>query len=104
VLGLVDGSLIPLDIPLKVRDLSEGGFSVQSRSPFPPGSRHHFRFTTAREEAVMIDAVAVHCRLAAADVDGHVAYMTGFEFISSARTDEAVNVLIDTLSSLFSME
>jgi hypothetical protein len=104
VLGLVNGHLMPLDVPLTVLDLSQGGFSVHSSTPFPPGARHHFRFTTLRDEEIAVDATAVHCRLVAADAHGHVGYITGFEFVSSARTDDAVRLLIDTLTSVFSLE
>jgi hypothetical protein len=104
VLGLVDGYLLPLDVPLAVIELSTGGFSVRGATPFPPGSRHHFRFTTGQDQEVTIDATAVHCRLVQAGTDGHIAYISGFEFSSDPRTDEAVAVLIDTLSSVFSLE
>lgn len=104
VLGLVDGYLLPLDVPLTVIELSSGGFSVRGATPFPPGARHHFRFTTGQNQEVTIDATAVHCRLAQADSTGGVAYVSGFEFVSNARSDEAVAVLIDTLSSVFSLE
>jgi hypothetical protein len=104
VLGLIDGLIVPLDVPLVVRDLSLGGFSVQSPSPFMPGARHHFRFTAATREAVVLDGVAVHCHLVKPEASGQVSYMTGFEFLSSARTDEAVALLIDTLASVLSLE
>lgn len=104
VLGLVDGYLMPLDVPLSVIELSTGGFSVRGATAFPPGARHHFRFTTGEDREVTIDATAVHCRLVQAQPDGTVAYVSGFEFASNIRTDEAVAVLIDTLSSVFSLE
>jgi hypothetical protein len=104
VLGLVDGYLMPLDVPLTVIELSTGGFSVRGSTAFPPGARHHFRFTTGQDREVTIDATAVHCRLVQADAPGTLAYVTGFEFASNARNDEAVAVLIDTLSSVFSLE
>ncbi len=103
-MGKVEGQVIPLDVPLTIRDLSEGGFSTESPVPFPPGSHHHFRFTTAAGAEVSLDAVAVHCRLASAGPDGHHSYVTGFEFHGDRTTDAAVAVLIDTLSSVFSLE
>jgi hypothetical protein len=104
VLGLVDGQLLPLDIPLTVRELSEGGFSVVSSSAFPPGCRHHFRFTTITQEVVTLDAVAVHCRLVKADAGDQVSFVTGFEFMCTAGTDRAVSVLVDTLTSVLQFE
>jgi hypothetical protein len=104
VLGLIEGHLVPLDVALVVRELSQAGFSVLSPSPFPPGSRHHFRFTAANQKMVTLDATAIHCRLTEADADGRLAYVSGFEFASNARTDEAIGVLIDTLASVLSLE
>lgn len=95
---------MPLDVPLVVRDLGQGGFSTESSVPFPPGTSHHFRFTTATDTVVTLDAKAVHCRLASAAADGHFSYITGFEFHSDPMTDEAVGVLIDTLASVLSLE
>jgi hypothetical protein len=104
VFELVDGYQVPVDVALKVIELSVGGFSARSTMAFPPGERHQFRFTTADEREVTIEATAIHCRLAQAGPSGQLAYVSGFEFVSSARTDEAVAVLIDTLSSVFSLE
>ena len=104
VMGRVEGQVMPLDVPLIVRDLSRGGFSCESTVPFPPGTVHHFRFTTVAGAVVSIDATAVHCRLTRADAEGHHAYISGFEFQSTEATDQAVAVLIDTLSSVLSLE
>lgn len=101
---MVEGQLVPLDVRLVVRELAEAGFSIESPTPFAPGARQHFRFTTAARDEVMLDATAIHCRLSSADASGHVKYITGFEFISSPNTDRAVAVLIDTLSSVLSLE
>jgi hypothetical protein len=103
-MGQVDGELVALDVPLKVRDLTEAGFSTESTVPFPPGSGQHFRFTTKAGAVVHLDATSVHCRLASATADGHYSYVTGFEFHSDPDTDEAVRALVDTLSSVLSLE
>jgi hypothetical protein len=103
-MGRVEGQVVPLDVPLTVRELSRGGFSCESTVPFPPGTAHHFRFTTPVGAMVTLDATAVHCRLTRADAEGHHAYISGFEFQSSEATDQAVAALIDTLSSVLSLE
>ena len=104
VLGEVEGQSVPLDIQLTIRELAQGGFSTESAVPFPPGSRHHFRFTTSLDAVVSLDATAVHCRLASAGANGQHTYVTGFEFASDRETDEGVAVLIDTLTSVLSLE
>ena len=104
VLELVDGALMPSAVALKMIELGVGGFSVRSVTPFPPGARHQFRFTTGRDQEVTIDATAVHCRLVQAGPGNVMAYVSGFEFVSDARSDAALAILIDTLASVFSLE
>ena len=104
VLGLVEGRLVPQEMPLDIRELGEGGFSLQGASPFPPGSQYHFRFTAPGHDEVILAATAVHCRLTEADARGRVTFVTGFEFASTPQTDQAVGVLIDTLTSVLSAD
>lgn len=100
ILGDLEGRRVPLDVPITVRDLSQGGFSVESTTPFPPGTSHHFRFTTPGQPEVALEATAVHCRLASASPDGQVTYVTGFEFHSDAAMDRAVGALIASLATV----
>lgn len=95
---------MPLDVPLTVRDLSQGGFSAESAVPFPPGTSHQFRFTTAQAQEVLLSATVVHCRLAAAGSDGQFTYITGFEFHSDETTDTSIASLMDTLASVLALE
>lgn len=104
VLGLVEGRGLPLDTRLTLRDLSVGGFSTESDVPFPPGSSHEFRFTTALADEIQLWATSVHCRLATADASGRFTYITGFEFHGSNHADRSVAALVDTLDSVLSME
>lgn len=104
VLGMVDGRRVPLDVPLLIRELGQGGFSLESPVPFPPGSYHQFRFTTADQREVTLQATVVHCRLASASVDGNFTYITGFEFHSDESTDSSIDSLMDTLASVLSLD
>jgi hypothetical protein len=104
VLGLVEGRRVPLDVPLTMRDLSQGGFSAESTVPFPPGTHHQFRFTTATAHEVTLAATVVHCRLATARPDGQFTYITGFEFHSDESTDTSIASLMDTLASVLALE
>ena len=103
-MGLVEGRRIPLDVPLTIRDLSQGGFSAESSAPFPPGTHHHFRFTTAAGHEVTLAATVVHCRLASATADGLLSYITGFEFHSDESTDTSISSLMDTLASVLALD
>ncbi len=101
---MVEGQLVPLEMPLTIRDLAEAGFSTESCVPFPPGSHHHFRFTTVDQTAIALEATVVHCRLARAGSDGQFTYVTGFEFHSDASNDASIASLVDTLSSVLALE
>lgn len=104
VLGVVEGERIPLDVPMRVRDLSQGGFSAESSVPFPPGTRHHFRFTAFNQNEVRLQATAVHCRLASLDADGHHTYITGFEFLPDDASEKSIAAIIDTLTSVLALD
>lgn len=101
---MVEGRRVPLDVTMKVRDLSQGGFSAESAVPFPPGTHHHFRFTALNQKEVSLEATAVHCRLASADADGHYTYITGFEFQTDEVSDKSIAMIIDTLTSVLALE
>lgn len=104
VLGLVDGRRVPLDVRLTVRDLGQGGFSIESPMPFPPGSYHPFRLTTAADDQLTLTATVVHCRLASASADGQFTYISGLEFHSDESSDPSIAALIDTISSALAVE
>jgi hypothetical protein len=104
VMGLVEGRRVPLDVPLVIRDLSQGGFSAESAAPFVPGTHHQFRFTTAAGHEVALSATVIHCRLASAGPDGQITYITGFEFHSSETTDKSISTLMDTLASVLALD
>ena len=100
----MEGRLVPLDVPLVIRDLSQGGFSAESAKPFPPGTHHQFRFTTAAGDEVPLAATVIHCRLASAAPDGEFTYITGFEFQTSETADKSISKLMDTLASVLALD
>lgn len=104
VLGLIEGRRERLDVPLTIRDLNQAGFSTESPVPFPPGSHHEFLFTSADQREISLEATVVHCRLASAGPDGQFSYITGFEFHSDEGSDRGIASLIDTLSSMLTLD
>src|SRR5512145_749606 len=58
VMGQLHGQLVPMNVPLDVRDLSNGGFAVESSVDFPVGAVHRFRFITQNGIEVLIRATA----------------------------------------------
>jgi len=96
----VDGRLrARLDPPAQevvVRDLSLGGFLVESPSAFPVDAVHHFRIALENGQWVtVLTAKSVHCR-PRSDSGATLSYLTGFAFIEPQGIDaqESVRELV----------
>ena len=96
----VDGRLrARLDPPAQevvVRDLSLGGFLVESPSAFPVDAVHHFRIALENGQWVtVLTAKSVHCRPRSAS-GATLSYLTGFAFIEPQGIDaqESVRELV----------
>jgi hypothetical protein len=100
VLGQLHGYLVSLEVSLVVRDLSAGGFSVESVVPFPPGARHPFRFTASTGMEITVEAVVMHSRPHGL-AGGQALYVTGFAFCHDSEhyRARAVDDLLGALAS-----
>jgi len=98
VLEQLHGQLVPLGVPFLMRELGAGGFSVESIVRFPLGARHRFRFTTADNVEVILEATVMHSG-PSGPVDDGTSYMTGFAFVHDAadETWRAVDTLLDAV-------
>jgi len=85
-----------------VRDLSIGGFLIESREAFRDDSLHEFRLTTASgklETRLVARTVYSHLRRV---VGAPPSYLTGFEFVEP-RGKEAQARLIELISQITSV-
>jgi hypothetical protein len=100
VLDQLHGYLVRLNLPLVVRELGGGGFSIESDVPFPAGARHHFRFSTPAGAQIIVEAVVVHTRPISA-LGRHARHVTGFAFCFDAPRDarQAVEELLAAVTS-----
>jgi len=103
VLGWIQGRLVSVPLPVELRDMGPGGFSVESALPFPQGARRLFLLTTAGGLQVLIEGAVAHCR---PDNRGDLRYVTGFKFMRSrlTDTDADIGILLDALSGLADLE
>ena len=93
------GRLVAMRVPISVRELGPGGFSIESPVPFPPGSRHQFRFITSQDEVILVEAAAVHTRPAAPAGEAS-RYISGFAFCHlEPETADGVDRLLEALTS-----
>lgn len=95
VMGQLHGQLVPMNLPLDVKDLSAGGFAVESTVNFPIGAVHRFRFITRTGAQVLVRATARHCRQVET-ADGTARYIAGFSFILDAggETEAAIELML----------
>jgi hypothetical protein len=101
ILGQLYGHVVALDVPLAVRNLSAGGFAIESPVPFRAGASHQFRFTTDQDRSIIVSARAIHCmRYVAPNVEEQ--FLVGFEFLrepDAEAASEAIDALLETALS-----
>jgi hypothetical protein len=99
VLGQLHGQVVTWRVPLTIRDISAGGFAVESEWRFPLGSTHMFRFTTDRGEVVFLNGRTVHTRPASAIPEADQ-FISGFAFLRDGdRVDQAIALLLDAATA-----
>jgi len=96
VLGALFGESAGLDRTLVLRDLSPGGFSVESPVPFLTGTHHQFRIV-AGDTRVEVEGVAIQSTPLPSE--GQVGrYLAGFSFlIDSAERSAHIYALLDAV-------
>ena len=83
-LGTLHGQLVPFRIAISVREVSLGGFSIETVFPLPLGAFQSFRFTLRSGAALTLRARIVHCR--AETRGGKAVYVIGLEYVDSLPT------------------
>lgn len=80
VLGRLQGQMVSADTLLTVREISLGGLSFESSTPFALGVVHEFRLTLGDESAVLLRGRIVRSD-GRINNDGSILYITGVQFI-----------------------
>jgi len=89
--------LVSLDRPAIVRDLSLGGFSVETEAEIPDGV-HIVRLREGDRWSVTVTAASRHHR--EANIDGGKRHITGFEYEDqNADTQQTIRVLFERLAA-----
>ena len=93
----LNGYLISLDRPAIVRDISLGGFSLETEAEVPEGV-HIVRLREGDRWSVTVTAASRHRRTG--DGEGGKRYITGFEYEDqSPDTQQTIRVLFERLAS-----
>jgi hypothetical protein len=100
-MGRVVGTLLSIDLPVRVRDVGFGGFAIETVDPVVPGQVHRVRLTTSDDWSAILDAQSLHCRPSCA-ADGSPRYVTGFSLITpeAPDTQRAIARVIESITSL----
>lgn len=99
--GLVRAEIPGLNLTADVRDVSIGGFSIETFRPFAQGAVHQFRLKTSAGWVGVLRAKAAHCRWLN-EPDGSVRFLSGWQFLfdtelAAAETNER---LVDAVIAL----
>jgi hypothetical protein len=99
--GLVRAEIPGLNLTADVRDVSTGGFSIETFRPFAQGSVHQFKLKTSSGWSGVARAKAAHCRWLN-DPDGSVRFLSGWQYLFDTNlAAEPINEqLVDAVAEL----
>jgi hypothetical protein len=99
VLGQMQTEVLSSPMSAIVREISAGGFSLETSVP-PPSGVHRFRFRFEDQTPVEISAESVHSARVTLS-GGTTIFVSGFEFLpSDAATQTALARLTDRIAAL----
>jgi hypothetical protein len=99
VLSQIHGRLVPFGVPLTIREISAGGFSLESSVAFPVGGRYWFRFATAAGPQVVVEGAVTHTRQVSAP-GTPPRHISGFAFTHEQVHDRLadIEILLEALT------
>lgn len=105
VLGQLHGHIVTLDVPVKIREIGLGGFSIETPMKFPIGAVHEFRLTHVDGETVNLCGRVVHSGERERSTDPGL-YITGFAFLDdpTGQTTTHIGALIDKITGVLSFD
>ncbi len=92
-------TLVAQDLPVRIRDVSSGGFSVETMEPVPTGATEPVRFTAADDWTAILEAKSLHCRPSVSP-NGLPLFVTGFVFADPDATAPSIVTLLEKVTSV----
>jgi hypothetical protein len=104
-LGRLHGHVPGIRVPVHVRELSMGGFSVASARTFEIDDVHDVMLSLRDAKPVTLRSRVVYCRPEPVE-HGEPVFVTGFALLDdeSAEVVEALGTLIDAVTSTLSFD
>ncbi len=94
----LSGRIVSIDLPVVVRDISLGGFSIESDQDLPNGA-HDIRLHEGERWSVTVNASSRHHQAIKAQ-DGAMTYIIGFEYNDqNPDTQQILRVLFERLAA-----
>jgi hypothetical protein len=86
LVGQLHGKLTSVDVPIVVREISLGGMSFQTSSPFDVNSRHEFLLTLGDGAGILVGGRVAYCNRSVDRLAGAV-FVVGIQFLDDDRDD-----------------
>lgn len=86
LVGQLHGELVSVDVPIVVREISLGGMSIETTTPFESEARLEFLLTLGDGAAVFVLGRVSYCRQV--DRDGAPAFVSGIQFLDDDAAGE----------------
>jgi hypothetical protein len=101
VAGRLAGHLLDQDLPVRVRDIGLGGFSIETMTPLETGVEHRVRFVSRDDWSTVLPARIANCRPSCAE-DGSPLFVAGCSFSTDEKpeTKRTVQILIEKVTSV----
>jgi hypothetical protein len=90
LVGQLHGELVPVDVPISVREISLGGMSIETAATFQEHSHHDFMLTLGDGAAVFVKGRVAYSRRD--DRPGGAVFITGIQFLDQDAGDPAGDV------------
>ena len=102
--GRIQGQLDESLMPVRVREIGLGGFSIETTAPVEDGL-HIVRFTAHDRWSISLSAWSRHSR-PFCGTDGVARHVTGFEFAAQDQpeTRDLIHALVERLTSVLMFE
>jgi len=95
------GHLIDQDLPVRVRDVGLGGFSIETMEPLTEGIEHHVRFVARDDWSTTLRVRVANSRPSCA-ADGSPLFVAGCAFAGDEHPDiqRTVQILVEKVTSV----
>ena len=97
--GRLVGTLISQQLPVRVRDVSAGGFSIETMDPHETGHTEAVRFISADDWTAVLEARSLYCRPGVSN-SGLPLFVTGFAFVQAGLEHHTVATLLEKVTKV----